>query len=427
MSVVAEAMKITSLGEPVFQNPGHYMVPEGIIIPTDIQWIGGQIPHSLKFYERAGPREKIFFESSQVRAGIVTCGGLCPGLNAVIRSTFLQLHHGYGVEEVFGFFGGYGGLDPESERPPVKLTTEMVDSIHRQGGTILGTSRGPVNVERAVDNLIARKINMLFCVGGDGTMRGALELYQEGKRRGYALAVVGIPKTIDNDIKYIARSFGFLTAIDEAQDVIDCAHTEAKSVHNGISIVKLMGRHAGFIAAGATVASQDVNFCLIPEVPLILGGERGFLAALKDRIVTRQHAVIVVAEGAGQDLFQHADGDRDASGNLKLQDIGQLLRDEITTYLKKERVEAVLRYFDPSYQIRSCPPNCEDSILCDRFARNGVHAAMAGKTGLVIAYNFEHFVHVPMEAVAGHKKHINTEGELWQAVLATTGQQPWWS
>ena len=234
--------------------------------------------------------------------------------------------------------------------------------------------------------------------------------------------MVGIPKTIDNDVAFVSRTFGYLTAVEEAAKVLDCAHTEARSVHNGIALVKLMGRHAGFIAAGATVASQDVNFTLVPEVPFALDGERGFLAALKRRMLKRAHAVIVVAEGAGQDLLEAGGEERDASGNVKLKDIGLFLRERIEAYFKAEKIPVVMRYFDPSYLVRSSPANAEDAILCDLFARHAVHAAMAGKTGLVIGFLHDRFIHVPIELLASRKKRLDPDGFAWSAVLAATGQ-----
>ena len=270
-----------------------------------------------------------------------------------------------------------------------------------------------------MDNLIARGINVLFTVGGDGTQRGANDLYQEARRRGHALAVVGMPKTIDNDVGFVSRTFGFFTAVEEAARVLDCAHTEACSVPGGIGLVKLMGRHAGFVTAGATVASQDVNFALIPEVPFEL---EAFLAAVKQRMLAKSHAVIAVAEGAGQDLLAADANERDASGNVKLKDIGLFLRERIAAYFKAEGIPVVVRYFDPSYQVRSRPANCEDDILCDLFARNAVHAAMAGKTGLVIGFLHDRFIHVPIELLAGHTKRLDPAGSWWRSVLATTGQ-----
>jgi 6-phosphofructokinase 1 len=302
------------------------------------------------------------------------------------------------------------------------LTKEFADHIHKEGGTVLGTSRGPVDIGLAVDNLIRRRVDILFTIGGDGTQRGGNELFQEAKRRGHALGVVGIPKTVDNDVAFVTRTFGYLTAVQEAAAVIHRAHTEARSVHNGIALVKLMGRHAGFIAAGATVTSQDVNFTLVPEVPFKLEGKRGFLAALRQRVVKRAHAVVVVAEGAGQDLLETGQAACDASGNVKLKDIGLLLRDRIEAHFKSEKIPVIIRYFDPSYSIRSSPANAEDSILCDLFARQAVHAAMADKTGLVIGYLHERFIHVPIELLTSRKKSMDPNGFAWSAVLAATGQ-----
>jgi len=411
-------MNIPTLGQPKYKSPHHNTVSDDVRIPERIE-IGAE--PGLEF-ELAGPRAKIFFDPLKTRAGIVTCGGLCPGLNNVIRSLFLELRFGYGIADIIGFRGGYSGLDPQCAEEPFSLTPEYVHDIHQRGGTILGTSRGPVDIPRAVENLMQRGINILFTVGGDGTQRGGNAIYQEAKRRGHALAVVGVPKTIDNDVGFVARTFGYLTAVEEACRILDCAHTEARSVPRGIGLVKLMGRHAGFITAGATVASQDVNFALIPEVPFVLEGERGFLAALKTRMQSRSHAVIAVAEGAGQDLLQGDAADRDASGNVKLKDIGLFLRERIETYFRAEGIPVVMRYFDPSYQVRSRPANCEDAILCDLFARYAVHAAMAGKTGLVIGYLHDRFIHIPIELLATHVKRLDTASGWWRSVLAATGQ-----
>ena len=415
-------MNVTVLGEAHFASPLQRTVNDQVRVPAHITGVPGAPPPKPLLFELAGPRAKLFFDPKQTRAGIVTCGGLCPGMNNVIRSVFLELHHIYGVPEVLGFRCGYQGLDPARGPEPVVLTPAFVDDIHKEGGTVLGTSRGPVDIGVAVDNLIRRGVNMLFTVGGDGTQRGGHDLFQEARRRGHALAVVGIPKTVDNDVAFVSRTFGYLTAVEEACKVIDCAHTEAHSVQNGISVVKLMGRHAGFIAAGATIASQDVNFTLIPEVPFRLEGERGFLVALKKRILKRAHAVIVVAEGAGQDLLGAGGEERDASGNVKLKDIGQFLRGQIEAYFKAEQIPATLRYFDPSYIVRSCRADAEDAVLCDFFARNAVHAAMAGKTGLVIGLHHDLFIHVPIEMLATQKKRLDPDGIAWHAVLAATGQ-----
>jgi len=412
---------ITTLGEARHDSPLTRFVDDAVRVPEHIARAGGAPADGLLF-EHAGPRRKLFFNPGEVRAGIVTCGGLCPGLNNVIRSLVLEMHHAYGVREILGFRNGYEGLDPVRGQQPVPLTLDYVDHIHREGGTVLGTSRGPVDVRVAVRNLIDRGVNVLYTIGGDGTQRGAREFYHEACRHSHPLAVVGVPKTIDNDVAFVTRTFGYLTAVEEACRAIACAHVEAHSVHNGISVVKLMGRHAGFLTAGATIANQDGNFTLIPEVPFALDGPRGFLAALKRRILDRTHAVIVVAEGAGQNLL-HADAnDRDASGNVKLKDIGSHLCSRITQHFRKEDIPVTLRYFDPSYMVRSVPADSEDSIVCDLFARHAVHAAMAGKTGLVIGYVHEVFVHVPIELLTGRTKRLDPDGGEWHAVLAATGQ-----
>ncbi len=412
---------IPSLGEARYTSPLGYSLQGDASIPAQIEWVNGRAPEDPLLFEPAGPRQKLFFDPARTRAGIVTCGGLCPGLNHVIRSLFLQLHHSYGVREVLGFRDGYQGLDPKRCKEPIVLTEDFVEDIHKEGGTVLSTSRGPVDTAIAVDNLIARGIDILFTIGGDGTQRGGRDLFLEAQRRGHPLSVVGIPKTIDNDVAFVSRTFGYYTAVEEACSIIERAHMEAHSVHNGIALVKLMGRHAGFIAGGATIASQDVNFCLIPELPFALEGPTGLLSVLKERILKRAHAVIVVAEGAGQDLLA-AGEDRDASGNLKLKDIGLLLKDRIETYFKREGVPIVFRYMDPSYFIRSCRADAEDAVLCDLFARHAAHAAMAGKTGLVIGLLHDRFIHVPIELLASQKKRVDPNGPEWHAVLACTGQ-----
>jgi 6-phosphofructokinase 1 len=411
----------TRLGEATHDSPLPFSVADDLLVPAQIKWPAGVPPLDGVLFEKAGPRRKLFFDPAATRAAIVTCGGLCPGLNNVIRSVTRELRRSYGVPSVLGIRGGYRGLDPARGQPPMELTEEVVEDIHREGGTLLGTSRGPVDTTVAVDFLVASGINVLFTVGGDGTQRGGHALYEQARARGHTLSVVGIPKTIDNDVVYVSRTFGYSTAVAEAERVIESAHTEARSVFNGVSLVRLMGRHAGFIAAAATVASQDVNFCLVPERPFALDGEGGLLSALERRLQRKGHAVIVVAEGAGQDLLGSG-SERDPSGNLVLQDIGVFLKERLVAHFKERGIEMALRYFDPSYQIRACPANTEDQLLCDRMARHAVHAAMAGKTGLVISYLHDQFVHVPISEIVQGSKRLDLEGELWRAVLSSTGQ-----
>jgi 6-phosphofructokinase 1 len=416
-----KTIAITQLGEAQYPSPVSFPVVDDSFVPAEVQWPGGDVPADLMLFEKAGPRKKLFFDPRQTRAAIVTCGGLCPGLNNVIRSVTRELIRGYGAKSVLGILGGYRGLDPARGKPPIELSDDLVEDIHKEGGTLLRTSRGPVDMAVAVDFLIRRQVNVLFTVGGDGTQRGGNALFEHARERGHALAVVGIPKTIDNDVRFVTRTFGYSTAVDEAVQIIDRAHTEARSVDNGVAVVKLMGRHAGFIAAAATVASQDVNFCLVPEVPFALHGPGGLLTALERRLQRKGHAVVVVAEGAGQELCGTSGG-KDASGNAKLHDIGTFLRDAVNAHFEARGIEMTMRYFDPSYQIRGRPANTEDAVLCDRLGRHAVHAAMAGKTGLVVSFLHGQFVHVPIGMIAQGGRRLDLDGELWRAVRSCTGQ-----
>jgi len=427
-----DQLRVSTLGERRFRSPLQLSTLPGDDIgdftPDDARLLvradfvsACDVRPDLSF-QKAGPRQHLFFDPATTTAAVVTCGGLCPGLNNVIRSVFFQLHHNYGVKRTLGIRYGYRGLNPANGVPPLRLTTEFVESIHKLGGTALGSSRGPEDPRVMVDFLASERIDLLFTVGGDGTQRGAHEIAAEARRRGLPLAVVGIPKTIDNDIPYVWVSFGYNTALDKAREVLDCAHAEAKGVPNGISLVKLMGRYSGSIAAGATLASQEVNFTLVPEIPFDLEGENGFLACLKRRILARGHAVIVVAEGAGQDLISGGEPGLDASGNLRLLDVGPILKQRITDYFAGEGISVAVRYFDPSYIIRSVPANTDDSLLCDRLARNAVHAAMAGKTDVVMGLWYNTFIHVPIPLALSEKKRLRQEGEVWCSVLAATGQ-----
>jgi 6-phosphofructokinase 1 len=369
-------------------------------------------------FEIAGPREKIYFDPTKLKCGIVTCGGLCPGLNDVIRAIVLGLFYHYGVNRVFGFRYGYEGLSYRYGHVPMELDPEAVKDIHKMGGSILASSRGPQDISEMVDTLDRMNIGILFTIGGDGTLRGARALSEEISRRGLKIGVIGIPKTIDNDISFVQSSFGFDTAVSESRTAIDSAHTEALGARNGVGLVKLMGRESGFIAAFATMANSDVNFCLIPESPFYL---EAFLKALKLRLEGRGHAVIVVGEGAGQDLMQGT-GAKDASGNIRFGDIGLFLKDQINSYFKKEGMEVNLKYIDPSYTIRSLPANPRDSAFCLLLGRHAVHAGMSGRTNMVVANWKGEFTHVPIRLATSSRKKIDPNGRFWSTVLSCTGQ-----
>lgn len=424
---------VETLGPARFKSPinlagtGAWTTDDDLMaVKPNLKWLTEQIKNGATpdSFEIAGPRELLYFEPSQVRAAIVTCGGLCPGLNSVIRALVMQLWHRYGCHYIEGIRGGYQGLSAAAANDFYALTPEDVEDIHTQGGTVLETSRGSQPTPELVDTLLRKKINMLFVIGGDGTMRGAAAILEELRRRGESIAVIGVPKTIDNDVPWVRRAFGFETAVSVAVEAVKAAHTEAESVHNGVGLVKLMGRDSGYIAANATLASGDVNFCLVPEVGFQLDGENGLIHSLERRLAARRHAVIVTAEGAGQRFFANVPPEKrekDASGNLKLGDIGAFLRDEIKSRFAKKGIPITLKYIDPSYIIRASAANAADQLFCARLAQNAVHAAMSGRTGMLIGYWHGKMTHVPFAAISGRQR-INPGGELWFNVLETTGQ-----
>ena len=380
----------------------------------------------LPGFEPAGARKKIYFDPSKARAGVVTCGGLCPGFNDVIRALVMELWFRYGVKRITGFRNGYQGFIARHGHPIVELTPDVVSHINEEGGTILGTSRGQQDPGEIVDCLEQLGINMLFVVGGDGTLRGALSIAQEIAQRGLRIAVVGIPKSIDNDIMYIDQSFGFQTAFSMASEAIRSAHAEAISSPNGVGLVKVMGRHSGFIACYAALAKSDANYVLIPEVPFQLDGPQGLLANLQNRLNQRGHAVIVVAEGAGQTILAECPKATDASGNVRLGDIGLFLKDRIIQHFSEQAIELNLKYIDPSYLIRSVPANPFDSVYSLRLTHNAVHAAMCGRTEMVVGRWHGRFVHVPIPLAIRERNQVDPNGDLWMTVLESTGQPAAW-
>lgn len=373
-------------------------------------------------FEKAGPRQKIYFKPGETISAVVTCGGLCPGLNSVIRALVYMNYYRYNNRLMYGIRYGYEGFIDKYDHSIINLTPDVVENIHKLGGTILGSSRGPQNEDEIVDKLVKLKVNILYVIGGDGTLRGASKIVEAIERRNLKIAVIGIPKTIDNDIAYIDKSFGSETAFSKACTAIESAHTEAKGAMNGIGIVKVMGRHSGFIAANATLATNDVNFVLVPEIKFELDGEKGFLAALKKRFQHSNHAVILVAEGAGQEYFENMEKKYDPSGNEKLNDIGLFLKDKIKEYLASEGISTSVKYIDPSYIIRSTPPTPNDSIFCLQLAQRAVHAGMSGKTDIVIGYLGGEYVHLPIKLAISERKMLEPESELWLSVLDSTGQ-----
>lgn len=424
-SFTVETLGVPGIASPIRVPSPACFVDEGTRIfvdphlePVRRAFAAGTEPPS---FEVAGPRARIFFDPSRTRAAIATCGGLSPGLNDVIRSLVVHLRERYGVAEVLGVENGLQGLE-NPDRPALRtLAADDVETIQQRGGTILGTSRGAPPIEGMVDALARAGIDQLFAIGGDGTMRGALAIWREIRRRDLPISIVGIPKTIDNDIPFVRRSFGFETAVTLASQAVRSAATEARSVRDGIGLVKLMGRDSGYIAASATLATGEVDFCLVPEVPFVLDGAAGLLARVAQRLDRRRYAVIVVAEGAAQELLPAAEG-RDPSGNRRLADVGSFLRDRLSDHFAGQGRDVRIKYIDPSYLIRSASADAGDSLFCSRLAQNAVHAAMAGKTALLVGYWHGRMTHVPLAALEGRRKTIDPHGELWRNVVETTGQ-----
>lgn len=423
-------LNIECLGECKLPSPvrNPVFVDEGarLYIDYDVQRQKAQISAGVEpaSFEQAGPHRKIFHDPSWSRAAILTAGGLCPGLNHVIKGLVEILSLDYGIETIYGIRYGYHGLVPENNLTPIMLNNDVVDTIHTLGGTILGAARGQQDTDAMVDTLMRMNINLLFCVGGDGSLRAARDIANECKKRKLAISVVGIPKTIDNDLNFVGRSFGFETAVAATSPVIQAAHMEAKGCINGIGLVKLMGRDSGFIAAYAAVANPVVNFCLIPEERFTLEGEHGLLKALERRFGVKSHTVILVAEGAGQDLIKHGTETRDASGNILKKDIGEFLKAKITEHFKKLGIDTSVKYFDPSYSIRSIPAEGADAIRCYMLARAAVHAAMAGRTNCVVGdiNRGETYTLVPIDLAVVERQKLSLDSDLWRTVLDTTSQ-----
>ncbi|MCU0821818.1 MAG: ATP-dependent 6-phosphofructokinase [Spirochaetes bacterium] len=425
--------KIENLGECTHRSPllDKYPSKESVFVSDEIKvrydcLVGpGHNCEREMLFELAGPREKLYFKPDEARSAVVTCGGLSPGLNDVIRSIVMDSFYSYGNKSVLGIRYGYSGLNPKMGYEPVELTPQSVRDIHLEGGTILGSSRGGTDdMDILVDRLVELKIDILYTIGGDGTLKGAHKMAEIITKRGLKISIVGVPKTIDNDVNYVQRTFGFETAVSEAVKAIYSAHVEAEGAPNGIGLVKLMGRDSGFIAANATLAMNEVNFLLVPEVPFDLEGDNGFLSHLEKRLLRRGHAVICAAEGAGQDIL--TDGmdkrQRDASGNVVLDDIGIFLRDRIKEYFKKRGIPVNLKYIDPSYMIRSVTAYADDSIFCTMLGQCAVQAGMAGKTDMIVGQWNNVYTHMPIELVISERKKIDPKSRFWYSVLDATGQ-----
>ncbi len=424
--------KVQQLGEQTHPNPSDQGLfvseEERIAFSSQINNLKSQFNscEELPGFEKAGARKTLFHNPKNTKAAVITCGGLCPGLNNVIKSLVNVLEKDYKVSNIVGIRYGYKGLSKFSSQEPIHLNSEAVDQIHKQGGTILGSSRGNQDPQEMVDALQEKGINLLFCIGGDGTLKGAKAIADASNSRNANISVVGIPKTIDNDLGFVEKTFGFETSVQIASEIISCAHNEAEGAENGIGIVKLMGRDSGFIAATASLANSVVDFCLIPELPFNLHGPNGLCAAIDNSLKRHQHAVIVVAEGAGQELFENTKQRIDQSGNVLKDDIGELLKSEISDYFMQQKIPISIKYLDPSYHIRSVSANASDAVFCHLLAEYAVHAGMAGKTNLAIGYWNNFFTHVPIALATEERRMVSLNGALWRGVLSATQQEAIW-
>jgi 6-phosphofructokinase 1 len=437
MDLKEKELKIDGLGAAKVSSPlklstvygdnvANYVRDEdSVALHHDKNEILDRVKSNLSFpaFEKGGPRQKIYFDPSRTKAGIVTCGGLCPGINNVIRSLVMTLYHRYGVKNIYGFRYGWRGFIPKYGYEPLRLVPDTVLDIHEKGGSILSSSRGNQEIGEIVDCLQRMKISILFAIGGDGTLRCSQKIYEEIRLHGKKISIIGIPKTIDNDISYVEKTFGLETAFSMAAEAIRSAHVEAVGAPNGIGLVKVMGRMAGFIAANAALALNVVNFVFIPEVRFDLEGPSGFFSSLEKRLVSRGHAVVIAAEGAGQNFMVQDKKRTDDSGNPSLGDIGIFLKTEIKKYFReKPGFQVNLKYIDPSYIVRSVPANAHDAVYCMQLAQNSVHAGMAGKTGMIVGRWNSHFTHLPIKLAISQRKYLSPEDPLWLAVLESTGQ-----
>ena len=424
-SIPVREIPIATLGQAKIPSPLPYgnMINTGkVMLSLSHEYDEDIDTHQTLLFEEAGPRQDLYFDPGKTKCAIVTCGGLCPGLNDVIRAIVLEAYHAYNTPSVLGIRYGLEGFIPSYRHNVMELTPASVEHIYQFGGTLLGSSRGPQEPSEIVDALERLNVSVLFVIGGDGSMKAASAIAKEVRQRNIRISIIGIPKTIDNDICFIQESFGFQTAVAKAAEAIECAHTEALGCPFGVGIVKLMGRESGFIAARAALAMKEVNFVLIPEAQFTLDGEGGLLPALRERLENRGHAVIVVAEGAGQHLLSRTTA-HDASGNRVLGDIGAFLKDAIKNYFKDDPVvHPSIKYIDPSYIIRSVPATAGDKVYCGFLGQYALHAAMAGRTGMVVAQLQGRYVHLPLELVTKERRHINILSDFWRAVLESTGQ-----
>jgi 6-phosphofructokinase 1 len=328
-----------------------------------------------------------------MKVGILTGGGDCPGLNAVIRAVVRKIHNAGG--ECLGLLEGWRGLLDAKTRP---LTVLETDGIIARGGTILGSSRTnpykkPEDVIKAVDNFHALGLTSLVAIGGDDTLGVASRLFTDK-----GLCTVGVPKTIDNDLSATDFTFGFDTAINIVMEAVDRLRTTAES-HRRVMVIETMGRHAGWIAclSGIAVAA---DYILVPELPVNFDHMCEVLK--KRRAEGKMYGLVVVSEGAQlPDTGMVADeSNLDDFGHVKLGGIG-----EIVAGLIEKRVKIETRHVTLGHLQRGGPPSAYDRVLATRFGIKAAELIIEKKFGQMAALRGNDIFAVPLtEAVSATKR-----------------------
>ena len=438
--------KVELLGPLTVPNPaseesvGLYRTPEARKTVTADMDVIAQFQaraQPVPAFLEAGPRRMLFHEPQSVRAVVVTSGGLAPGLNCVVHGIVTRHWNTYGVNAarrggIFGIYDGFVGLyNKPLDKTPASLRPEITEPWLDRGGSMLGARRfheqelGEL-ADQITANLALNDINILYVIGGDGSLKVAHEIAQRAKARN--ISVVGIPKTMDNDVLWVWQSFGFNTAVQKAAEVVNTMHAEAESTRR-VGLIELFGAESGFVAANATLASGHVDLVLVPEIFLALCPQQ--CEALLDRFIEylsqtvrskeRAHAIVVLAEGVGE-LFKQRQvklGGQPVSGK----NFAGELRDFLQGGLKDPLGRVVDVFVNqPRHNIRAVPANAYDQIYCARLGALAVDNALAGYTDVMVSQWLTEYVLVPLELVALGKKSIPPGGMFWKQVVSSTGQ-----
>ena len=430
LAITADDLAIARLGERTIDTPlrdllggreesVHYVTETDRVLLDDTLGVAKRrsagTPAELPAFNPGGPREKLYFEPSTVTAAIVTCGGLCPGLNNVVRALVLQLANAYGVKSILGFRNGYSGLTDTSA--PLALTPELVRDIHNRGGTILGTSRGGQEPAAMVDTLARHRVDMLFVIGGDGSLRGAQKIAAKpppatAARRG------GHPED------HRQRHSVDRPELRLPDRVRPRRRVDPRRAHRG----RVHRRRRGTGQADGPAQRLHRLLCDTRQPRSRLRPDpRSLLPARQLPALPAQARRSAGARSRGRRRGRRAgavprSAETDASGNARLGDIGALLRERVTAHFAQHGTPLSLRYVDPGYAIRSVPANAFDAVYCARLAQAAVHAGMAGFTSMVVARWHGRFIHLPIALATATRNQVDPHGDLWMSVLEATGQ-----